>query len=160
MSMGSRLTRGKDGGLLLDGKPHVISLDTGDETPVKVDERFDVDLNKLVANEMARQELAKVPGSGDYSDLTELPPSYPEAVRSLVAVQASLRSRGVEVISLEELNRMNMEALARLRMEDMAKAQASTRDSNAGRAGSEPSDGSGGKPPSSSLGADSGSSKA
>lgn len=73
MSMYSGLTRDKNGALLRDGKVVILGCDTGDDTPVVQDERLDVDLNRLVSNEMARQETLRIPGGSDYADLTDYP---------------------------------------------------------------------------------------
>lgn len=138
MSIGSRLTRGKHGELLLDGKAHVIGLDTGDDTPVLVDQRLDVNINKLVSDERARQELMRIPGPGDYPDLTDYPESYPDAERRLVDVNVRLREFMAEGESYE--------AALRRYSQEVAKAQASRRDSNAARAGSEAPPGAPGTP--------------
>lgn len=130
MSLNSGLTRGKNGELLRDGKPIVLGLDTGDDTPVKVDERMDVDINRLVSNEMARQDLFRIPGSGDYPDLTEYPVTRGDAESRLRGVEVALRPHMQDGESFEQAQARFMVAAA--------KAQASLRDSNAVRAGSEP----------------------
>lgn len=90
MSMYSGLTRDKNGVLLRDGKPVILGCDTGDDTPVIQDERLDIDLNRLVSNEMARQETFRVPGSGDFADLTDFPASRGDAEQRALELQRQL----------------------------------------------------------------------
>lgn len=127
MSLNSGLTRDKHGTLLKDGKPYVVGLATGDDTPVKVDERFDVDLNRLVSNEMARQDLIRIATEKDYADLTDYPASRGEAEQRLRDVTVRLRPLVRDGESpLEALKRG--EARGR---EIIAQAKPVKRDSNA-----------------------------
>lgn len=113
MSINSGLTRAKDGTLVKDGKPYVVALNTGDDTPVKVDERFDVDLNKLVSNEMARQDLIRIPGAEDMQDLREYPASRGEAAQKLEDARRRIVGAGVSVESgYEAALRASMVAVA------------------------------------------------
>lgn len=90
MSMNSGLTRDKHGALLRDGKPVVLDFHTGEDTPVIQDERLDVDLNRLVSNEMARQEAFHIPGPNEYADLTEHPVSRGAAEQRSAQLRAQL----------------------------------------------------------------------
>lgn len=130
MSMNSKLTRDKHGQLILDGKPIVLGCDTGDDSPVIADQRFDLDLNKLVSSELARQEILKIPGSNDFQDLTDYPSSLGEAENRAINLR-----RGLESILLPGEN--YAAALERLTAVQ-AQAQASIRDLNAKRASSVP----------------------
>lgn len=132
MSMNSGLTRNKAGELLRGGVVVVIGLDTGDDTPVKVDERFDVDLNRLVANEMARQDLMRTAAPSDFQDLTQFPESRGAAERELQRVGRKINFRPLVLMNGETYE----EALGR-EMRAAARAQASGRELDAARAGSD-----------------------
>lgn len=126
MSLNSGLTRDKNGALLRAGKIVTLVCDTGDDTPVVQDENFAVDINKLVSNEMARQELLHVPSAGDYQDLTEYPASRGEAEHLLLERTAALQSLLLPGETLEAATRRkNME---------LAQLQAKLRDLNAPKA--------------------------
>lgn len=124
MSMYSGLTRAKPGEklkdgtvclggeLLKEGKLHVIGLETGEDTPVKTDERFDVDLNKLVNNEVARQELIRAGQEADYQDLTDYPRSRGEAEHRLIEVKRKLSDFLVPGLPLEHSQRLYDQAVA------------------------------------------------
>lgn len=122
MSMYSGLTRDKDGRLLKDGKPHVVGCDTGDDTPVKVDERFDVDINKLVSNEMARQDLLRIPGEQDYQDLTDYPESRGDATHRLVTLERSLRPNMLPGESFEQAMTRVLAAQAKVQASQVVRA--------------------------------------
>jgi len=92
MSMNSGLIRDKHGVILRDGKPADLTCHTGDDTPVIQDERLDVDLNRLVSNEMARQETMRIPGATDFHDLTDFPVSRGDAEVRSTALRIRLRN--------------------------------------------------------------------
>lgn len=134
MSMYSGLTRLADWSVVTkDGELADFGLDTGDETPVKVDEREDVDINRLVAQQGAR---AMVPPAASFADLTEIPASRGEAEARLMRLEDELRPLIRPGDSLESALARTV-AQARELFVTGSQAPASERNSNAVRAGSD-----------------------
>lgn len=131
MSMNSGLLREKNGSLTRAGKTIILTCDTGDDTPVVQDERLDIDLNRLVSNEMARQDTLRIPGDADYADLTEYPVSRGDAEHRALDLRRRLNAHIADGENYETaLKRLMEENALALRVQREQNAKASEPPSN------------------------------